>query len=182
MAVKEIKTQADLYCLFKSALAKNPNFEGVSYSRQELEHRIGDSKKRADIVLFIKEEGKKAKPLMVIETKRSKEHETATDYNTVVVASGSELITVREGIVRGIWDKYSYKYHLGALQQAKEYAAAINAIFYAVCYADTLFVKSFVKDSGLFYHPVLFTEEFGLRLLGEVAQLYKKIKEIKERT
>ena len=175
MDVKGIRTQADLYCLFKKITERRPSFDGVTYTRTELECRVGQSRKRADLVLLAEKQKMEEKPFLVVETKRSKHEEKETNYDQIVVVPGIGQITVREGIARGLWDEMNYKYHAGALRQANEYAQVLNAPFYAVCYADTLFIKSFVKQHGLFYSPIDLTEEFGLKLLKELAQLYNKI-------
>jgi hypothetical protein len=77
---------------------------------------------------------------------------------------------------RGIVDKASFKYHLGALQQAKEYAESIGAPFFAVCYANSLLIRCFAEHQGLFYPSMDFADEFGLKVLRELAQLYKRVK------
>jgi len=177
MDVKGIKTQADLYCLFKKIVSEKPRFDEITYSKVELEYRIEPGRKRADLVLFF-QEGKKEKPFLVIETKRSKPYEDQTNYDQVIWLPGLGELTVREAVAKGIWDKTSYKYHLGALQQSKEYAEAMGAPFFAVCYANSFFIRSFVERHGLFYSPVDFSDEFGLKVLKDLMELYKKVKAV----
>ena len=177
MDVKGIRTQADLYCLFKKIIAEKPCFDEMTYSKVELEYRIKPSRRRADLVLFFKEQSNEEKPFLVVETKRSKRHKDETNYDEVAWIPRLGLLTVREAIAKGIWDEMSYKYHLGALQQAKEYAEAIGATFFAVCYANSFYIRSFVQLHGLYYSSVDFSEEFGLKLLKDLAELYKKVKD-----
>jgi hypothetical protein len=113
---------------------------------------------------------------LVIETKRSREHEDETDYNQKFVFPGFGEITLQEAMDKGLWDKSGYKYHMGALQQAKEYAQNIGAPFSAVCYGDSLFIRSFRERYGKFYKCKDLSEEFVKRLLNELAQLYEIIK------
>jgi len=176
MNVKGIRTQADLYCLFKTIVSKKPCFDEIVYSKVELEHRVKPSRRRVDLVLFFREQNKEEKPFLVIETKPSKRKEVETNYDKVVFIPRLGELTIREAIAKGIFDEGSYKYHLGALQQAKEYAESLDAPFFAVCYVDSFFIRSFVESQGLFYSPVDFSEKFGLKLLKDLAELYKKVK------
>ena len=178
MDVKGIKTQADLYCLFKKIISKKPRFNEIIYSKVELEYRVKSSRRRADLVLFFREQNREEKPFLVIETKRSKRKEVQTNYDQVILLPTLGKLTVREAIAKGIFDESSYKYHLGALQQAKEYAEAMDALFFAVCYANSFFIRSFVERHGLFYSPVDFSDEFGLKVLKDLMELYKKVKAV----
>jgi hypothetical protein len=173
MDIKGIKTQAELYCLFKKIVAEKPRIDEITYSKVELEYRVKQSRRRADLVLFFQEQNREEKPFLVIETKRSKRDADQTNYDQVVLLPELGKLTVREALAKGIWDEDSYKYHSGALQQAKEYAEGIGAPFFAVCYANSFFIRSFVERHGLYYPSVDFTEEFGLKLLKDLAQLYK---------
>lgn len=178
MDVKGIKTQADLYCLFKKIVAEKLRFDEIAYSRVELEYRIKQSRRRADLVLFSKEQNKNEKPFLVIETKRLKRKKSQNDYdwNHVILHPTFGKLTVREFIGKTIKSKGNYNYFSAALQQAQEYAEDIGAPFFAVCFAKELYVASFVEGLGLFYPSIDFTEEFGSKVLKELSQLYKKVK------
>lgn len=178
MDVKGIKTQADLYCLFKKVVSEKLCFDDITCTKVELEYRIKQSRRRADLVLFFKEQNKNEKPLLVIETKKSKlkKSRNGSDWNQVFSHPTFGKLTVREYIGKIIRSKSNYKYFSAALQQAQEYAEAIGAPFYAVCLAEELYVGSFVEGLGSFFPSVDFTEEFGLKVLKELSQLYKKVK------
>ena len=178
MNIKGIRTQADLYCLFKKIVAEKPRFDEVAYTKVELEYRVRPSRRSADLVLFMQEQDKEETPFLVIETKRSKRQEDRIDLDQEFWHSELGFLRIGDALAQGIWDKGSYKYHLGALQQAKEYAEALGAPFFAVCYANSFFIRSFVELHGLYYSIVDLTEEFGSRLLRDLALLYKKVEAV----
>lgn len=176
MSAKEIRTQADLYCMFKHIVEEKTCFDGIEICRIELEYRVKPSRKRADLVVFTRCSPEEARSFLVIETKRSREHEDETDYSQKFVFPGLGEITLQEAMDRGLWDASSYKYHMGALQQAREYAQSIDAPFFAVCYRDSLFVRSFLEQHGKFYRSVDFSEKFGRRLLNDLMTLCRRNK------
>jgi len=175
MTDKEIRTQAELYCLFKKIIADRVQLEDIEFSGIELEYRVRPTRKRADLILFAKEKTEE-RPFLVIETKRSREHEPQeTDYNQLIYVTGFGMISINEAMAKGLLDKFNYKYHSGAIQQAKEYAESLQAPFYSVCYADSLYVRSFVELHGLFYPSVDYSNSFGLRVLNELVSMYRTI-------
>lgn len=176
MDIKGIKTQADLYCLFKNIIVRKPCFDELTYSSVELEYRIKPSRRRADLVLFVQGQDRK-KPFLVIETKRSKRQEDPIDLDQKYWHPRLGILTVGEALAKGLWDEMSYKYHLGALQQAKEYAEALGAPFFGVCYANSFSIRSFIQQHGLYYSPVDFSEDFCLKLLKDLTELHKKVKD-----
>jgi hypothetical protein len=178
MSAKEIRTQADLYCLFKRIIEEKIHFDGIEICKIELEYRVEPSKRRADLVIFARDSVGAEKPFSVIETKRSREHEDKTDYSQKFVFPGLGEVTVQEAMDKGLYDTSSFKYQMGALQQAREYAKSIGAPLYAVCYSDCLFIRSFRERHGKFYEFTNLSNEFVKRLLNELAQLYKTIKSI----
>jgi hypothetical protein len=183
MDIKGIKTQAELYCLFKKILAENPSFAEITYSKVELEYRVKPSRRRADLVLFFREQSKEEKPFLAIETKRSKlkKNQTSNDWDKVIFVPDARghLVksTVREYIGEIYESDHGYEYFKAALQQARGYAEGLSAPFFAVCYPEMLFVKSFVKGLHLYYPSVYFKEEFGSKLLEDLAKLYKRSKD-----
>jgi hypothetical protein len=176
MSVKEIRTQADLYCMFKKTIEEKIHFDDVEICRIELEYRMKPSRRRADLVIFIKNSLGEEKPFVVIETKRSREHEDETDYGQKFVFPILGEITLQEAMDKGLLDAGSYKYHMGALQQAREYARGIGAPFSAVCYGDSLFIRSLHEQHGKFYKCRDLSEEFAKRILKDLSQLYEIIK------
>jgi len=176
MSAKEIRTQANLYCIFKKIIEEKTIFEGIEICRVDLEYRVKPGKSRADLVVFVRNSLEEERPFLVIETKRTRKHENETDLSEKFMYPGFGEITGQEAMDKGLFDTSSYKYHMGALEQAREYAQGIDAPFFAVCYGDSLFVRSFREHVGRFYKCQDLSEEFGKRLLKELAQLYKIVK------
>jgi len=176
MSDKEIRTQADLYCIFKKIIEEKIHFYGIEICRIDLEYRVKPGRKGADLVVFIRNSTGEEKPFLVIETKRSREHEAETDYSQKFWFPGLGMITLQESMDKGLWDANSYKYHMGALQRARDYAQSIGAPFSAVCYGDSLFIRSFRERHGRFYKCRELSEEFVKKSLNDLAQLYETIK------
>ncbi|MGB8781163.1 MAG: hypothetical protein WCD81_11020 [Candidatus Bathyarchaeia archaeon] len=162
--------------MFKKIIEEKTRFDGIEFCKVDLEYRVKPSGRRADLVVFIKNGVGEEKAFLVIEVKRSREHEDETDYSQKFPFPGLGEITLQEAMDKGLLDKGSYKYHMGALQQAREYAQSIGAPFFAVCYGDSLFIRSFREQYGKFYKCRDLSEEFVKKLLNELAQLYGIVK------
>ena len=176
MNVKGIRTQADLYFMFKETIVHEARHSEITYCSVELEYRIKPSRKRADLVLFILGQDDSIHPFLVIETKKSKFRKVETDYGEIIWLPELGEMTVREYIGKLIGTEGDFKYHRNALRQVQEYAKCLDAPFFAVCYANSLFIGSFVRQKGLFYSRVNYTRDFGAKILSELAQLYKELK------